>query len=128
MDHWLRWSIRASLQDAGLVLGAVRMGCGGAVTKTGWIYLASDATGVVIYVGIAGGPSPLARISDHVRAYWWAECASIRLIKLSTYGQAQLLEPSLIADLRPRHNAMHNPDYHYRPSMPKGRASVLRKL
>lgn len=90
----------------------------------GMVYLALDSAGVTIYVGLSRAGT-LDRVRDHERDYWWPECVWVQLITFPTYARAGYVEKALISYLRPRHNAKSNPDYHYRPAMPRGGALRL---
>lgn len=71
------------------------------------LYRFFDASGALLYVGIAGRFS--ARLRAHRReAPWYAAATSITLERFETRAEAEAAERAAIVSERPAHNVQHN--------------------
>jgi predicted GIY-YIG superfamily endonuclease len=73
-----------------------------------YVYVIRNAGNHAIYVGLSG--DPMMRLRRHATRPWADQIASMEVIPCGATEEAALLERRLIAELRPTHNVMANPD------------------
>lgn len=73
------------------------------------VYRFYNAVGECLYVGWSH--NVLKRFENHRATTWWKQVARIELDHQPTAAKAQAHEATLIAELRPAHNRVHNPDW-----------------